>query len=154
MAASERLALAAVMVSATLLIMVCSCAQVTGLSDEYRYDLGDAASGTDASEVDAGANAGDRCDSTDRTRTQSMITEAGGERIASRCRSCMAANCCDEIQKCAQTDECTQSMKCVFGCQQSGGGKNQCIKSCNSSFDRLVGACLQTHCPVPTCQLQ
>jgi hypothetical protein len=167
MAASDRLGYALSIASVTLPIALApACAQVTGLSDDYQYDLVDGSAGQEqdasttkdggAQAADAareGGAAGDRCSAAERSEAQATIGQAGGDGIPAQCRMCLATNCCDEIATCGQQDECTQSMKCIFGCQKNGN-KSQCINGCRSTFATKVGSCIQRYCASPTCQLQ
>lgn len=144
-----------------------SCAQVSGLADDYRYDLVAAAPTLDAT-ADAGegdatvradssaSDARSTCGATERARAATQITSAGGDSLSGQCRQCLASNCCAQIGACANNADCEASMKCVFGCQnQNGGGnaKTQCLANCRTGFFPTVGACIQATCASPICQL-
>jgi hypothetical protein len=148
-------------VAITLLVALGSCAQVTGLSDDYRYDLdaatvdgagGDAAGGDAASDAAAG-----QCSSIERTRAGTELAAVSGDLLTGQCRTCLANNCCTPIDTCSKNLECQQSMRCVFQCQRENGGGNnkaQCLNNCQNTFARTVGACVQASCGSPVCQLQ
>jgi hypothetical protein len=151
MARSERLATS---LGAALLVltMVSSCGQVTGLTDDYVYDLDE----PDAASEGGGDGAGDgggQCSSGDRARALSSIGSAGGQDVSTQCKTCLSESCCSEISACAADDSCDESMKCIFGCQRTGN-RQQCLSSCGPAFVNTVGACLQTACTSPTCQLR
>lgn len=161
MAASDRFAHGGVIaVGALAIVLVSSCGQITGLSDDYRYDLAEAGAEGDGSATAEGGprDAGNACDLTERSRAQRTISEAGGETVSQQCRTCMASSCCDRIAECAQSDDCMQAMKCIFNCQKTGGGggggKNQCLANCRGTFTTIVGSCVEQECAAPTCQLQ
>lgn len=164
MASSERLRSIFWCLGAALsLLVVGACAQVTGLSDDYRYDLveagSDAAVTDGASRGEAGTDAGadtgsaaDRCTAQERAQAQNAIVQANGDNLTATCRTCLATSCCDEIAACAGDPSCEQSMECVFGCMKSGN-RSQCLGNCSNVFATQVGACVQRSCGAPTCQL-
>lgn len=163
MAASDRYGRA--LAVASVIAVVGACAQVTGLSDDYRFDLpadgADAAStedggteaGRDGSTGDSGG--GERCTKNQQAQTQTTFAQSGGDNVPLQCKSCLGQGCCDDIKKCADNAQCVDSMKCVFGCQQkNGNAKTQCLSSCKNAFRDFVGACVASTCGAPTCQLQ
>ena len=164
MAGSDRLVHRGARVPAALVMLLASaCGQITGLSDDYHYDLDTAGGGqADASAAgdgaaDAAPDAGERCTASEGARADRAISEAAGEEVPQQCRTCMASSCCDAISRCAQNADCAQSMKCIFNCQRTGGGgggKNQCLNGCKPTFTMVVGACVQDYCAAPTCQLE
>ena len=148
-----------------VLLPVASCAQITGLSDEYRYDLeAGAGSSEDGSAVGLDASPGDarsdadaraQCSADDRTRTGTQLASASGELLSPQCRTCLAASCCAPIDACAKSSDCQASMKCVFQCQKSGSAasKRQCLSDCNVAAFQRVGSCAESGC-AGACNLQ
>jgi hypothetical protein len=139
-----------------------ACAQVTGLSDDYRYDLD---AGADASNGEASARdgsgdgpAGDargQCGPSDRARAATQIDSVNGDDLPASCQTCLAASCCREIDACASGNDCSQAMRCVFQCQRSSGGgsgKAQCLANCRPAFQQTVGSCVAASCSA-ACQL-
>lgn len=145
------------------LALVGACAQVTGLSDDYRYDLvdgsADASTANDASSADAArdgsatSDGGERCSAAERAGAQTTIGRSGGDELTAQCRTCLATNCCDEVAECGRQSDCAQSMECIFGCQRNGN-KGPCLNGCKQTFSATVGSCIQRFCAAPTCTLQ
>jgi hypothetical protein len=147
---------------ATLAVVAAaSCAQVTGLSDDYRYDLGQNSGEDGGGSADAGREgAAGQCSAAERTRADLAISGANGDRLPASCRSCLASSCCAPIEQCSGNADCLQAMRCVFNCQRDtgpGGNNNnkaQCLDNCGVLFNGLVGTCLRSSCPSPTCALE
>lgn len=159
--------------SISTLAILSACGTLTGLSDDYQYVLdGGGTAGTDGSTndgasgassgnpgdpSDAAAEGGRECTTTERARATTQMTAVSGDLLPNACRQCLASNCCDEIDSCAKSGECANSMRCVFQCQKENGSGNQkvnCVNDCRPSFLDLVGACLRDRCAAPTCQLR
>jgi hypothetical protein len=155
-----------------LVVPLGACGQVTGLSDDYRFDqladggsLPDGESGDgqadgpkgDApgtSPTDGAPDARESCTNPQQAVAQEQLTSAGGELLLA-CRNCLAANCCKSINVCASGNECDNSMKCVFNCQgHQGSAKLQCLNQCSAAFENVVGACIASACDTPTCTLK
>ncbi|MDF2694214.1 MAG: hypothetical protein K0S65_2597 [Labilithrix sp.] len=154
-ASSQRTSARLVSILACALPCLASCAQVTGLSDDYRYDLTDQPStdggiGNDAGDG-GGATAGS-CSPGDRMQAAASINSANGSTLPARCASCLAGDCCGDINVCAADDTCNRSMQCVFNCQRQGN-KQECVARCDGTFLRTAGSCVQTSC-MTLCQLQ
>jgi hypothetical protein len=140
------------------LITSASCAQVTGLSDDYRYDLaGDGSTSTTNAEAGAG-DAGDgstsdarlQCSASDRSRAGTEISNAGGDSLSGPCRQCLATTCCAPIDTCANNSECQAVMKCTFSCLKENGSataKAQCIDNCRPGpLFQAVTTCAHASC--------
>jgi hypothetical protein len=176
MAASERLR---VLVAGTFTgaLLVSACGMVTGLSDDYRYDLdassslpsGDGGTSGDGGKLPDGGNGGgprdgsgpdgsSQCGVTDRTTAQTDLTVSGGDQIPTLCKNCLTGSCCIQIEGCFQNLECKTAMECVFGCQKDNGGGNkaQCLANCHNlqTFNDTVATCARNACAAPTCTLQ
>lgn len=143
-------------------ILGASCAQVTGLSDDYRYDLaansatGDAGADGAAFSDGSASDARSQCSQNERNRASMEISNAGGDTLNFQCRQCMASSCCSQIDACAKSSDCENSMQCVFNCLKDNGSataRTQCVNNCRSGFLQTVGACIQSNCAAPTCQL-
>ena len=149
-------------------VLVASCAQVTGLSDDYRFDLApdgsapaDGAPPPDGSTPgDAGRDASrDQCGIVERQRAETALVNAGGERVPLTCRTCMTSSCCGRINQCNGDPTCGDSMRCVLGCQRdsgSGSSKQQCLRNCGQAFNQVVLPCVPSFCtgPVAACSLE
>lgn len=154
-------------VSLGALAGLAACGQVTGLSDDYLFDLteGGAATGGDASgdasKSDApgtGDAAADARDATARACTVPETTNAlqhlqafGGTAL---CKTCLAGKCCTDVVECAGKSECGRVLGCKLDCtERSGVDRTNCYKSCNNSnggppmlFTNGVGACSTASC--------
>jgi hypothetical protein len=155
-------------------ILLASCGQLTGLSDDYRFDLdagapssttgpdgarivGDAAGSTVDGRAGDGASGTDAahppCSAADRVTATNDLAQA--DLVPSACKSCLASSCCTEIETCASRSECDTAMKCVFQCQKNGGGnaRTVCLDNCKAAtFFQTVGSCISSSCS--SCQLQ
>jgi hypothetical protein len=166
MARSRRFVRGFILGSTLLVVLApCSCGQLTGLADDYRYDL-DAGGAPETSAADPStADASDdaphdasadshapACTAVQTEAAQTALTTNDGSNVPSACRTCMADSCCTEIQTCAKNANCAASMKCIFDCQQKGGGKAQCLNNCAKAFATVVGTCVQNDCNAD-CQL-
>ena len=147
-----------------LVVPVGACGQVTGLSDDYRFDQLEGGSITDGQSADgktdgtvgadgssggprdATADAKESCNTTQTVTAQEDLTNANAE-IVSACRNCLAGNCCLTVHHCATSNDCDNSMKCVFGCQgKQGNAKTVCLAQCGDVFQRTIEACLDSAC--------
>jgi len=129
------------------------CGQITGLSDDYTFDLD--ASGVDAGNPgpnDAGRDVTDAgppetCSAQERAAAQAVYAQNAGEAVPAACRSCLAQSCCEESAACGADEGCAASMKCLFECQRRANPA-QCSRECRAVFDDVMGACVQRSCSV------
>lgn len=147
--------------------LVSSCAQVTGLSDDYQYTLDAAATEAtnDAAPADAGSDApsskdgsggardaGRVCTANQTASAETTIDDASGANLSPNCRTCLASKCCSEVSTCGGNSTCQSSMACVFTCQSKQNAKTQCLNNCKPGFTPVVGTCVQQEC-ASQCQL-
>lgn len=155
-----------------LALVVGACGQVTGLSDDYTYDLeggvraadaasegaatGDGATGGDGAR-DATADATNKCTATQSAKTTLTLENYNGTAV---CKACLATSCCMAVDTCALNTECDKVLGCKLDCtQQPTADRTQCFKSCttsgnpNSLYATTVGTCSASGCK-PECGLQ
>jgi hypothetical protein len=146
--------------------VLAACGMVTGLSDDYKYNLDAASSstadggGTDGSSVtdaapDTGVDAG-RCTAQQISSAETGLNSHGGDKLSSACESCLVATCCTQIAACLQSSPCTSVLECVMQCQDNSSvqGRQVCVDQCksgNTSGTELVG--ILNNC-APTCTQQ
>jgi hypothetical protein len=149
-----------------LVVPLGACGQVTGLSEDYRFDqLADggtllpdsgqgSAPGTDGgpgdanggSKLDVAPDARETCASAARATATTELTNAGAEPL-SACTTCLATNCCASVGRCATSNVCNDSMKCVYGCQnKQPNPKIQCLGGCSNTFEETLKACIESAC--------
>lgn len=155
-----------------------ACGQVTGLSNDYLFDLqedgGTArdASGGDATTVEggsktdapadaptdtgAGADAA-TCSAAQAQSTQLRMTQLNG---STGCKQCLASDCCTTVDSCLNVSECKRALSCRLDCTtMSGIDRHTCFNACNSnsggnttpeSYTSGVGACAASACAATT----
>ena len=159
---------------AALVVGIGACGQVTGLSNDYLFDLqedggtaldasGDATaeggSKTDApadAPVDTGPDAA-TCSFAQAQSTQLRMTQLNG---ASGCKQCLASDCCTAVDSCLNVSECKRALSCRLDCTtMSGTDRHSCFNACNSnsggnttpeSYSSGVGACAASACAATT----
>jgi hypothetical protein len=137
------------------------CGQLTGLSNDYTYDLaegGDASKGDGA--VDGAADAADAADASDAGKcstsaantTEAKLAQAVG---SATCKSCLAYSCCTTVDTCVNTQSCKQHLFCVLDCTsiQAANDRASCLSNnCNNGggatalFTNGVGQCAGVAC--------
>lgn len=136
------------------------CGQVTGLSDDYTFDLADAAGSSDAAAGDAKADgaatgdgatgSGDSGSATCKAQaTAYLTTENAGSAV---CRTCVANNCCTGVNACSPSSACRNDLKCVLDCSTSDVGRQACVSKCQANQGNGFGAvlqCMQQSCASP-----
>jgi hypothetical protein len=120
-------------------VIAIGCAQLTGLSDDYTFDAPEDGGGGDA------ADGSSACNADQRGAAPSTLAANGGDGISSTCKTCMAQSCCVQLAACDRDVTCKASMGCVFACQRETN-RRECARECRSSFDTVLGPCLQQHC--------
>ena len=159
---------------AGLAVATGACGQVTGLSNDYLFDVqedggtaldggGDATteggSRTDAptdAPVDTGADAA-TCSFAQAQSTQLRMTQLSG---ASGCKQCLANDCCTDVDSCLNTSECKRALSCRLDCTtMTGADRHSCFQACSSnsggnttpaSYTSGVGACATSACAAST----
>jgi hypothetical protein len=152
------------------LAALAACGQVTGLSDDFEFDLVDGGtatvdgggadgtadaprsdgSTTDGSAGDA-ADASNKCSASDTTAATQRLAEYNGTVV---CKACLAPACCTDIDVCFHDENCSRVLGCKLDCTtRSGGERSQCFKNCNTSgggvpplYTNGIGACSTSAC--------
>ncbi len=162
-----------------LVLAACAgaCGQVTGLSNDYVFDLqedgggitGDATTASDTGATADGAKAdaatdapinpvdAATCTSAQAGNTQLRLTQFSG---STACKTCLADDCCMDIDTCLNVSECRRAFQCRLDCTTlSGTDRHSCFNTCNSntggnttplSYTNGVGACAASKCNAPT----
>ncbi len=153
-------------------LSLAACGQVTGLSNDYVFDLqqdgggiapdakGDGASGITDAPVDvvadvateAAAEAG-KCSASDKTMAEEHLSQDTG---SMPCKDCLATECCTEVDTCSGTGDCRKALACRLDCTTKAGlDRHTCLQICNSntggnttptSYTNGVGACAASSC--------
>jgi hypothetical protein len=146
-----------------------ACGQVTGLSNDYLFDLAEAGGGLDANGGDGASSAdapkGDAVSdaAADSTSPKCSATQVAGAtaRISQMnglmaCKQCLADSCCTDIEMCTNTNECKRALSCRLDCTTlTGTDRHDCFNTCNSNsggnstpalFTSGVGACNKSSC--------
>lgn len=145
-------------------LVVGACGQVTGLSDDYTYDLEGGATGDGASDgattadgaatgdgaSDAARDAANRCTTVQTLKATQTLANYNGTMT---CNTCLARSCCTDVDTCSVNQECDKALGCKLDCTQGpASDRTQCFKSCpgsgspNSLFTTTVGACSASAC--------
>lgn len=141
------------------------CGQVTGLSNDYLFDLqedggpvGDAAGdGADGAKgdgsidgaVDTGAADAAKCSTAQAGNTTLRLTQLNG---AMACKDCLSNDCCTEVDSCLNVQDCRRALTCRLDCTtMTGTDRHDCFNTCNSNsggnvtppaYTNGVGACV------------
>lgn len=154
--------------------LLAACGQITGLSDDYQFDLvesGTAADGaldgsTEAAPGDAGPDVRDGA-SPDATNSCTAVeTAAATQRLGAyggtpACKACLAPACCDDVAACADDGECSRVLGCKLDCTaRPSPDRQQCFERCNNVggpvpalYTSGMGACAIAACK-QTCAFQ
>ena len=152
-----------------------ACGQVTGLSNDFVYDLqedgggisadakADNAANADGAKTDAGADApvamGDAatCTSAQAGITEQRLTSING---STECKTCLSDDCCIDVGACLDISECRKALECRLDCTtMSGVARHSCFQVCDSnsggnttpmSYTDGVGACAASKCSAST----
>lgn len=150
-----------------------ACGQVTGLSNDYVYDLqedggaaagdasGDAAT-ADAPKSDAPTDAptdtadAAKCSLAQANSTQQRLNQTNG---SNACKLCLATACCTDVDSCLNANECKRALSCRLDCTtMTGVDRQDCFTTCNSNsggnttppaYTNGVGACSAAACSTP-----
>jgi hypothetical protein len=155
-----------------------ACGQVTGLSNDYLFDLQpDGGAALDASgeasadggpktdaptdaptdvRVDTGVDAA-TCSLAQAQSTDMRLSQING---ADECKQCLANDCCNAVDSCLNVSECRRALSCRLDCTTlTGTDRHSCFNTCNSntggnttpaSYTSGVGACAASACAAPT----
>ena len=146
-------------------VLAVACGQVTGLSNDYQFDLtdggttsGDAAADAhpdSPSSVEAGPDAGSgpKCSTAERTLATANLATID-KNGAPDCRTCLVDACCSDIDTCASApvgttnSECKRALSCRLDCTtRSGSDRTDCLSQCTSPvvFAKL-SVCSSSNC--------
>lgn len=146
-------------------LALAACGQVTGLSDDYTYDLeggasADGAAG-DATKSDGATEAGDAgVDATNKCTTAQTVAAAkklntGGLNGTQICKSCLAASCCTDIDTCTTNPDCTRTLGCKLDCTEKQPSERPgCFKSCSGGTPSTVFQSGIAQCSAGACATQ
>jgi hypothetical protein len=124
------------------MLAIAACGQVTGLSDDYTYDLeGGAATadgGGDSAKTDgptgdgatdAGFDATNKCTTAQTLATSKKLNNNfNGTQL---CKTCLATSCCNDVDTCTATQECNRVLACKLDCtEKQPGERPACFKAC------------------------
>jgi hypothetical protein len=137
-----------------------ACGQVTGLSDDYVYDLaaegGATADAGDASKADAGTDATAVPDATTKcspSQTLKAAQKLSGDNGAQICKTCLATACCTEVDTCTNNGDCNQVLTCKLDCTtKQASQRSECFRGCTVNggtptlFTNSVGSCSTASC--------
>jgi hypothetical protein len=148
------------------LLAMAACGQVTGLSNDYQFDLvddggssatgdasgdataSDASSSTDA-RVDA-ADAAPKCSTAQTTLANTRLSQFSG---TPACKSCLATSCCTDIEPCTSASECKRVLSCRLDCTTKAADQRpDCYSNCSNGnappalYTQGVGACSTASC--------
>lgn len=143
-------------------VLVSACGQVTGLSDDYTYDLGapdgatseggavdapigDGSSG-DVMTTSDGGDSGLRCTDAQRSAALSSMAQMKND----TCKACLATRCCTAVQACTtQSSGCRMTLACHLDCGEKGNPQQcfntQCMNGNEVTF-QAVRSCATSFC--------
>lgn len=147
-----------------LAVALVACGQVTGLSDDYEFDLVDGGSsatpdgGADATKADgsadgatdAAADASKQCTPAQALKTAQKLSSINGSQA---CKTCLATGCCMDVDTCTNNTDCSHVLDCKLDCTTKQGNQRfECFKGCTVSgttpplYTNGVGACATASC--------
>jgi hypothetical protein len=152
-----------------------ACGQVTGLSNDYVFDLQEDGGGvTGDAKADTAANADGAktdgttdapvtpvdaatCSSTQAATIEQRLTQFNG---STECKTCLSNDCCTDVDSCLNITECRKAFECRLDCTtMSGTDRHSCFQTCDSnsggnvtpmSYTSGVGACATSKCSAAT----
>jgi hypothetical protein len=153
----------------SIVLAASACGQLTGLSDDYQYDLeGGAASGdsggagdgatkpdaptTTEGGTDSGLDASNKCSPNQAFKTGQKLGTYSGTTV---CKSCLATSCCNDVDTCTASADCNHVFSCKLDCTLKSGDKTSCFKSCtlngglSPEYQATVGSCAPAACSNP-----
>jgi hypothetical protein len=137
-------------------LVASGCGQLTGLSNDYTYDLAEAGDASGDGAVDGAADAADasdagKCSAAAAATSAGKLAQAKGSAL---CEACLANNCCTTVDSCIASS-CKQHLFCVVGCTsiQAANDRTSCLNNCTNggsaataSFTNGVGQCAGVAC--------
>lgn len=165
----------ALVVPFVLVVGTGACGQVTGLSNDYLFDLQEDGGGIDASSdatasadgpkadaiSDATADTADaaRCSATQTASATVRMSQMNG---LAACKQCLASDCCTDVETCTSTSDCRRALSCRLDCTtRTGTDRHDCFNSCQNgggnptpdTFTNGIAACSKSSCDA-ICALQ
>ncbi len=136
--------------AAVAALCVAACGQLTGLSDDYAFDLVEGGAKADAVAADApiadapiadgpvtdgptpdAADAGKTCSAGESATALTRLNTFGGTAI---CKACLAPACCDDVEACFHNPDCNRVLGCKLDCtSRPSSERQQCLKDCNTA---------------------
>lgn len=164
-----RLSTLALVVPFVLVLTTGACGQVTGLSNDYLFDLQQDGGGIDANSGDAMASTdGPKGDAiTDATADTADAAKCSAAQAASAtvrmsqmtglaaCKQCLANDCCTDVETCTNSSECKRAFSCRLDCTTlTGTDRHDCFNACMNgggnptpaSWTNGVAACSKSSC--------
>lgn len=156
-----------IMLGAALLSTgLAACGQITGLSDDYDFDLvAEGGALTDASSdgaptdaasdrgatTDAPRDASNACSTVQTAAALQRLDKSGGTTL---CKACLAAGCCTDVDACLDNQPCSRVLDCKLGCTTQGANNQaQCFKGCDNTgggppalYTNGIAACSAAAC--------
>lgn len=150
-----------------LTLAAMACGQVTGLSNDYQYDLEGGGGGGSTTDGPSDAPAADgpvadaALDVLDATAacTAQAINSAqarmNGTNGTAACKTCLATACCGDVETCFKASECKSAFSCKLECTTQGDQRAQCLGRCTNValYSTGIGACggrsCKTECGFP-----
>lgn len=139
----------------TCVVAVAACGQITGLSNDYAFDLdagkSDAADAHAADALDAadgGPETGSKCSAAQTTLASTRLSQLGGTQA---CRSCLASACCTDVEPCTSASDCRRHLSCYLDCTPKVADQRpDCFSNCSGNTPALytngIGACSVASC--------
>ena len=160
---------AALLTLPIMLAVAGGCGQVTGLSDDYQYDLeggttsvdGGGGGGTDGAAktdapttaeggTDSGVDPINKCSNSQSVKAGQRLNNYNG---APLCKSCLATSCCNDVETCAANADCNHVFSCKLDCtDKPAEQRTQCFKTCTVNggpsplYQTTIGACGPAAC--------
>jgi hypothetical protein len=163
----RTLALSVPLLLGGLVLTASACGQVTGLSNDYVFDLtedggggldanGDGAPSADAKGDAIAADAADaapKCSTTQVVTATARMSQMNG---LMACKQCLANSCCTDVDTCANTSDCKRALSCRLDCttRTNSSDRADCFSTCQNgggnptpaTFTSGVGACTKASC--------
>jgi Tfp pilus assembly protein PilW len=133
------------------------CGQLTGLSNDYTYDLSEGGDASSDGAVDAAADAADasdagKCSAAAAATTATKLAQTNGSAV---CEACLASSCCTSVDSCVAVASCKSHFFCLLDCTsiQAANDRASCVKNCSNGgssatplFTNGVGQCAGVAC--------
>jgi hypothetical protein len=142
-----------IIVPLLLAASIVACAQVTGLGDEYTFDL-DAGAGADAVDEAVATTDGAPAPVCSGQAGVSAHGILDGLKGASECMTCFADQCCVEVVDCwpqSGSSDCRNRFECILRCTEKTqrDERDKCFGDCSSKSDtasRAMDDCQRNAC--------